>query len=64
MDLVWRGQGGPVVSSPTREGFGPKLLDRLAPHELNTGWKGSTGGWPGGAMAVRLSTDSRFRSYL
>jgi len=33
--LVWEEQGGPVVSSPTRQGFGSRLLHRVLATQLN-----------------------------
>lgn len=63
--LVWRERGGPVVSPPTREGFGTKLMDRLARHELNGRLEREYRS--AGLVArgrFRLSSDSRFRSDL
>ncbi len=65
VQLVWRERGGPVVSPPTREGFGTKLMDRLARHELNGRLEREYR--PAGLVArgrFRLSSDSRFRSDL
>ncbi|WP_114946444.1 sensor histidine kinase [Microvirga calopogonii] len=33
--LVWEERGGPVVSSPTRQGFGSRLLHRVLATQLN-----------------------------
>lgn len=65
VQLVWRERGGPAVSAPTREGFGTKLMDRLARHELNGRLEREYR--PAGLVArgrFRLSSDSRFRSDL
>ncbi|WP_369062234.1 HWE histidine kinase domain-containing protein [Caulobacter sp. 73W] len=35
VDFLWRETGGPRVSAPERKGFGTRLMDRLARHELN-----------------------------
>lgn len=61
--LVWREEGGPVVSAPTRQGFGTKLVDRLARHELNGRLERDYR--PSGLVvrgSFRLSPNSRFRS--
>lgn len=34
LDLLWREEGGPPVSEPTRTGFGTRLIDRLVRSEL------------------------------
>jgi len=65
VQLVWRERGGPAVSAPTREGFGTKLMDRLARHELNGRLEREYR--RAGLVArgrFRLSSDSRFRSDL
>lgn len=35
LGLVWEERGGPVVSSPTRQGFGSRLLHRVLATQLN-----------------------------
>ncbi|MGI4800642.1 MAG: sensor histidine kinase, partial [Janthinobacterium lividum] len=35
MSLVWTETGGPVVSEPTRRGFGTTLIERTLAHELD-----------------------------
>lgn len=34
LDLAWREEGGPVVQSPSRRGFGSTIIERSIPHEL------------------------------
>ncbi|WP_292037078.1 MULTISPECIES: sensor histidine kinase [unclassified Brevundimonas] len=63
IQFFWREEGGPLVSAPTREGFGTKLMDRLARHELNGRLEREY--MPSGLVArgrFRLPPKSRFRS--
>lgn len=33
-EIVWRESGGPIVSAPSRKGFGTMLIDRSIPYDL------------------------------